>query len=90
MEQGFYVCNGCELALHLLGPFERPCPNCGGDFILTDERSYYAPPIHHPSQAVQREDLVIETKKEWAARIAAENIDGIIESFEKLLAQKLA
>jgi hypothetical protein len=28
-----FVCDDCGLEVHLHPPVERPCPNCGGNFV---------------------------------------------------------
>lgn len=46
-----YRCANCGLEVALTPPVERPCPNCGGDFVTLDfwdhreDRDLYTPVI---------------------------------------------
>ena len=45
-----YHCSGCGLEVALTPPVERPCPNCGGEFVAENffgrDRNLYTPVIN--------------------------------------------
>lgn len=75
--RALYRCNGCQMELHLLGPVDRPCPGCGGNF----ERVY-----NHPMEALG--DIMgntAKTREDNINEIVAREFPGLIAKLEEYL-----
>ena len=79
MRKSLFKCNNCGLEVNLMTPVNRPCPNCGGEFIEDFESEILS--IIGMNKKQQPTDWAIE-------REIQRSMPDIIAGFEKLLAEE--
>lgn len=85
LRRAYFECDGCQMRLHLLAPVERPCPNCGGNFVEIDDDEDYGQMDLGIVGQLSADRVKLAPK--LIDKIIEDEMPEIIEGFEVLLAK---